>query len=265
VTVECPRCGTTYRPPAREELAADASFRCGRCRHVFAVDAEPDAEDEEEQFTLGDEDESESADADEGSEPPPARARRAPREGNTEDESDSGASPARFALRSLLIVTLGYGILSIYLYTHPAETRDLVRRVPVIGPFLVETHLDPTSVRLIDVRGEYQRVQNDHLVFVVAGTAVNASSAPVKGIQVAAHIRGSDEKRQVVFCGGTPRNVHDLSLREIALLQTIEPPKDWALGPGDQTPFLVVFTGVPPDLREYGAEVVAVRAPRSGA
>jgi len=61
--------------------------------------------------------------------------------------------------------------------------------------------------------------------------------------------------------------VQDLSLREIALLQTLEPPKEWTLAPGDQTGFLVVFAQPPTDLHEFGAEVVAVQAPprRGGA
>jgi hypothetical protein len=65
----------------------------------------------------------------------------------------------------------------------------------------------------------------------------------------------------VVFCGAAPRAVQDLSLREIALLQTLEPPKDWTLAPGGQADFLVAFTGPPPELKEFTAEVVAVQAP----
>ena len=48
-------------------------------------------------------------------------------------------------------------------------------------------------------------------------------------------------------------------MREIALLQTLEPPKDWSVAPGEQTSFLVVFVGPPAELREFVAEVVAVQ------
>ena len=54
--------------------------------------------------------------------------------------------------------------------------------------------------------------------------------------------------------------MHDLSPREIELLQDIEPPKDWSLAPGEQAAFLVVFASPPVDLHEFGAEVVAVQA-----
>src|SRR5207248_10079066 len=90
---------------------------------------------------------------------------------------------------------------------------------------------------------------------------LNRSPVPVRGIQIEGRILGSQEQRQVVFCGAAPRDVQDLSLREIALLQTLEPPKEWSLSAGEQANFLVVFPGPPTDLREFGAEVVAVQAP----
>src|SRR2546425_621978 len=84
---------------------------------------------------------------------------------------------------------------------------------------------------------------------------------PARSIQIEGRIAGTQEQRQVVFCGAAPRDVKELSLREIALLQTLEPPKDWSLAPGEQAAFLVVFASPPTDLREFGAEVVAVQAP----
>jgi hypothetical protein len=176
-----------------------------------------------------------------------------------------GSSPARFALRSFLGVGLAYGVLSIYLFTHPGETRQVLRQIPLIGATLVESRLHPTSIQLLDVRGEYQRVLGDQLVFVILGTAVNGSPVPVKGIQVEGRIKGAEEQRQVVFCGAARPDVQNLSLREIALLQTLEPPKDWTLAPNDETSFVVVFPGPPTDLKEFSAEVVAVQAPSRGA
>jgi hypothetical protein len=159
-------------------------------------------------------------------------------------------------------VTLAYAALSLYLYASPEASRTLFRSVPLIGPLLVERRLNPAVVHLVGVRGEYQRVRGDSLVFVVSGAAVNQSSVPLRGIQVQAFVSGADTHRQVVFCGAAPRDVRNLSLREIALLQTIEPPRGWALAPGEQVPFLAVFPATAADLREFGAEVVAVRGPR---
>jgi hypothetical protein len=78
---------------------------------------------------------------------------------------------------------------------------------------------------------------------------------------VEGRVIGAHEERQVVFCGVAPRDLRDLSMREIALLQSLEPPKDWSLGPGEQTDFLIVFSSPPPDLKEFAVEVVSVQAP----
>jgi len=254
MTIECPRCGTVYRRPARAELGADATYRCARCRHVFDVARDEPAVTEDEEtghepeFTFEEED-------DAGVEPEAAPVKpEAP-------PTARGTSPARFAVRSILLVTLIYAVASVYLYTHPEATREALRGVPVIGTRLTETRLHPSTIQLSDVHGAYQRVQGDRLVFVISGAAVNNSPVPVRSIQVEGRITGAQEQRQVVFCGAAPRDVQDLSLREIALLQTLEPPKDWALAPGEQTNFLVVFAAPPTDLREFTAEVVAVQAP----
>src|SRR5207249_3491974 len=178
-----------------------------------------------------------------------------------EEEGRPMKSPARFAVRTTLLVTLGFGVLSVYLYTNPEGVRTVFGGVPLIGARLTEARLHPAAVQLTDVKGGYERVQGDRLVFVISGTAVNNSAVPARSIQIEGRIAGAQEQRQVVFCGAAPRDVKELSLREIALLQTLEPPKDWSLAPGEQAAFLVVFASPPTDLREFGAEVVAVQAP----
>jgi predicted Zn finger-like uncharacterized protein len=255
MTVECPRCGTLYRRPAQADPGADTTYRCARCRHVFeAGGAEPamlSADAEEREFAFDDEPEDEEAPPD-----PVPVAHDVPAE-----EERPMTSTARFAVRTILLVTLGYAILSVYLYTHPETLRTALGGVPLIGTRLTEARLRPTTVQLTDVKGRYERVQGDRLVFVISGTALNNSPVPARSIQIEGRIAGAQEQRQVVFCGAAPRDVQDLSLREIALLQTLEPPKDWSLAPGEQADFLVVFASPPTDLREFGAEVVAVQGP----
>src|SRR5205807_10138230 len=109
------------------------------CRHVFdgrgdepAMVTDADEVRDEPRFTLGDDEPDEPAEEDDGEEPVRVvREERAPA-GSTM----SGA--VRFAVRSLVVVTLGYAVLSIYLYTHVDATRDWLRRVPLIGPRLSE-------------------------------------------------------------------------------------------------------------------------------
>ena len=285
MTVRCPRCATLYRRPTRIPGSATPTFRCARCRHVFGAGPEEDVGagpepslDDDEGFVFDaeepvvDQDTSEETD---DAEPAPRRERR-PSDAPPVDEGESRThagtagnrrSTTRFALRALLTVFAGYAILSIYIYTHPDAARELLASLPVLGPRMIETRLNPGSIQLTNVHGQYQRVKGDQLVFVIVGTATNNSPVPARAIQVEGRIVGAREERQVVFCGAAPRDVRELSLREIALLQTLEPPKDWALQPGEQTNFLIVFASPATDLKEFAAEVVSVQAPtrnRSG-
>ena len=289
MTVRCPACGTLYRRPARSARAAP-TFRCARCGHVFdAVPDEPDAapdgddapedesgepfvdggDDDAERFTFDDTDDDEPVD-----EPSPAETRRGSKIEAEEEAEEEAAkdgepeprrqiTPARFAVRMLLIVSLGYAILSAYLYTHVDTAYRLLADVPVIGTRLVERRLSPAVVQLAGLRGEYVRVKGDELVFAIAGTAVNGGTIAVRGLRIEGWVTGSGEVRHTVTVGARPRQIADLSLREIGLLQALEPPSTWSLGPGETIPFLIVFPEPSEDLKEFGARVVTVRAARS--
>jgi predicted Zn finger-like uncharacterized protein len=290
VTVRCPACGTLYRRPARAARGAP-TFRCARCGHVFDVvrdepEAPPEAgevavdesgegfvdgDDDAERFAFDDTNDDEPED-----ERPPAEKRRASRveleadaaaEADAEPEAQAAprrqSTPARFAVRMLFIVTLGYAILSAYLYTHVDTAYRLLADVPVIGSRLVERRLSPGVVQIAGLRGEYVRVKGDELVFAVAGTAVNGGTIPVRGLRIEGWVTGSAEVRHTVTVGARPRQIADLSLREIGLLQALEPPSTWSLGPGETIPFLIVFPEPTDDLKEFGARVVNVRAARS--
>jgi len=258
--LECPRCGTLYRRPSRAQPGEETSYRCARCRHVFEAPGDEPAmlagdDDDEPEFAFDD------APDDEPEDTRQAPGRAAPADEVTPREARRMSNPARFAMRTTLLVTLGYAVLSVYLYTHPDGVRRAFGGVPLIGSRLTEARLNPTAIQLTGVKGRYERVHGDRLVFVISGAALNSSPIPVRGIQVEGRIAGAKEQRQVVYCGAAPRDVHDLSPREIELLQNIEPPKDWSLAPGEQADFLVVFASPPTDLREFGAEVVAVQVP----
>jgi predicted Zn finger-like uncharacterized protein len=284
MTVRCPSCGTLYRRPARARDNAP-TFRCARCDHVFdALPDEPDADsapaeppgdeaedtftdDDAHRFTF-DETQDEAEDAWESPADEPAVAPRAEARAQARSEARSDARPAAagsaasFAARMLVAVTLGYALLSAYLFTHGDAAYGLLADVPVIGSRLVERRLNPGVVELAGVRGEYLRVKGDELVFAIAGTAVNGASIPVRGVRVEGWVAGNAEVHHSVTVGARPREIRDLSVREIGLLQSLEPPNAWSLAPGETVPFLIVFPEPAEDLKEYGARVLTVHAAR---
>ena len=274
MTVRCPACGTLYRRPARAARGAP-TFRCARCGHVFdavpdepdAAPAEADAPQDEPGETFEDDDDAERFTFDDTADDEPAEPVDAPPKAEkaaAEKEPRRQITPARFAVRMLVIVSLLYTVVSAYLYTHVDATYRLLADVPVIGPRLVERRLSPAVVQLAGIRGEYLRVKGDELVFAIAGTAVNGSSTPVRGLRVEGWVTGAAEVRHTVTVGARPRQIADLSLREIGLLQALEPPMTWSLPPGEAVEFLIVFPEPAEDLKEFGARVTSVRAARNG-
>lgn len=271
MTISCPRCGTRYRRPTRARDGEEERFRCTRCKLVFPADPddpgiplferEETEEPEVESFAFDDERDEEEAE-------PPARETARPRRSERasakqkEAPAETGSGVTRFALRALLFVAGGYAIFSIYLFTHADEARRIMGSVPLIGGWLAETRLDTATVQLASLKGEYQRVQDDQLVFVISGVAINNSPVAVKGIQIEGRVLGSSDDRRVVFCGTTPPDVHGLTAAEIQLLQSSGPPKEWSLGPGEQTSFLIAFVNPRTDLQTFSAEVVAVQVRR---
>ncbi len=155
-------------------------------------------------------------------------------------------------------VPLLFGLLSIYVYQHRDRVTALLERVPLVGSRLAATRLAPGHVQLIDVRGEYARAGGDALVFVITGSAVNNAPVPLSAIQIKGSIVGSAEQQRVVYAGTAPHDLHDLSTQEIELLQTLEPPRNWRLLPGEDGDFLLAFVDPPVPLQEFRVEVAEV-------
>ena len=240
-TVRCPACDTTYRLPPAARRDVQPTFRCSRCDHVFGTDDDlpPRADDRLDHVETMDA----PGELDDDITPPAARSR----------------SATRFALRTAVGVTLVFGLLSIYVYVHRSRVAEALLQVPFIGPGLSVTQLDPRHIQLTDVRGEYARAGGDALVFVITGSAVNNAPEPVSAIQIRGSIVGAKEQDRLVYAGAVPHDVHDLSTHEIDLLQTLEPPRDWRLLPGEDGDFLVAFVDPPLPLREFRVEVASVR------
>ena len=269
MTVRCPKCNTRYRLPPRSRLGRNPTYRCTRCRHVFAPDEEAEApvlDEPDESTALDEEDDDAPVFTIEPRRPDPDDAdedRMTVRSRGAEPFGPRPPSPARFAIRAALSILLVYGLVSIYLHTHPENARALFRRIPVIGDDMTETRLHPGNIQLANVHGEFKRVHGDRLVFVISGIAINNAPVPVAGVQIQGRIVGAEERRQVVYCGAAPQDVTELGIREIELLQTLKPTAEWLLKPGEQDRFLVAFVDPPVPLTDFVVEVIAVRGASS--
>ena len=261
----CPECDTRYRLPARSKLGSRATFRCSRCEHVFSMDEAVTGPSELGEAALvaeADDPVEEAELMDESDEP--KRAKRKRPAAAAEVDEPSGPTAAQFGLRALFGVSLGYAVLSIYLYTHPQRLMTSLSPLPVIGRYFADAQLGPEHIQLTEVKGEYRRVQGEAPVFVISGIAINNAAVAVRGLQIKGQVTGARQDSIVVFCGTQPHDIERYSVPELQMLQSLErPPTGWNLPPGQQTPFLVVFTSPPPALREFSAQVSGVQRTRT--
>jgi hypothetical protein len=147
---------------------------------------------------------------------------------------------------------------------HRGRVMDFLAGIPIVGPRMTVSRLRPAHIQLTDVKGEYTRAGGDALVFVITGSAVNNAPEPVSAIQIKGSIAGGTEQQRMVYAGAAPHDVHELSTREIDLLQTLAPPRDWQLLPGEDGDFLLAFVDPPQPLQEFRVEVATVQRHRPG-
>jgi predicted Zn finger-like uncharacterized protein len=294
-TLECPRCGTTYRLSSAQPPRDDATFECAKCHEVFGPgltldDAwrdEPDDEafrfddearppetpgrrtrrsqarpksEERERFELDDDEEDVDDAPDDAAEDdegrPPARRRR--RHAVEAERRPPGA--ARFALRGLIAITLAYAVLSIWASTHQSEFQRFLGSIPVVGPGLVEFPLDPGDVALRDVHGEYEYLKSGELAFVIQGTATNLATAPLRRVRVEGRIGGAEERRHVASCTDAPADVRKMSRQVLLLMENVRETRPTVVPAGGSIFCEVVFVDPPRPVRELSLEVVSVLA-----
>ena len=180
-----------------------------------------------------------------------------------EPEADERA-PGRPWLVFVALVAILWANVALYLRNHPAEATTLLSHVPVAGPWLTEDRLLQMRLHLHDVTGTWQKIKDDRAVFIVSGRALNTSPRPLKGVQIESTLLGNGGKvldTKAIFCGNamSMKIVGDLSSKEISLLQRLEPPQRFEIGPGEAAAFTVVFMDPPNGMREFTARVVGAQ------
>jgi hypothetical protein len=310
-TVECPRCGTTYRVPPRHRGRQRPTFECASCHHVFGPE-EPvagDADWDDDEAWVMDDEATESTDrrddrtdhddgTDEEEEEEDDEADVAPaslyddeRDGDDEaDEPDEAeddeddvaaratptrrrrrravaagerrrarATPARFALRSLLVVTLLYAVLAVYMSTHAAAARAVLARIPVVGSRLAEKRVGHRQIQLRNVRGTFARPRDDadgQPVFVVSAIAVNRASVPLSTIELRATLLGRSPMSRIFRCTGAPVDVARFSRGELKLVSEFPGDRPKPVAPDETIRCQTVFLSPPRESGELVVEVV---------
>jgi predicted Zn finger-like uncharacterized protein len=292
-TLNCPRCGTTYRLSSAQPPRDDATFECAKCHEVFgpglALDdawrdepddeafrfddegpppeppvrrtrrqrARPEAE-ERARFELDDDEEDVDDPPEDEEGRPPARRRR--RQAAAAEDERRPPGVARFALRGLIAVTLAYAVLSIWASTHQDEFQRFLGSIPMVGSGLAEFPLDPGDVALRDVHGDYEYLKSGELAFVIQGTATNLATTPLRRVRVEGRIGGAEERRHVASCTDAPTDVRKMSRQVLLLMENVRETRPTVVPAGGSITCEIVFVDPPRPVRELSLEVVSVLA-----
>ena len=146
---------------------------------------------------------------------------------------------------------------------NPPLTDRLVGQLPIVGT-LGDERLLVRKIALSEVTGAYQRIRDGKTVFVISGRAVNTATVPLHGVQIAGKLIGSDGgllDQKVISCGNviSAKVLKDLTPQEVSILQKLNPPQHFTIGPGESSTFVIVFMDPPDAAAEFVTQAVAAR------
>ena len=183
------------------------------------------------------------------------------------EDDDMEAGAGNISLRPvfvfLILVVAAYAALARTLYANPDWAQQITRGLPAIGTDVRDRTLS-RNVALIGVQGHYERSKEGKLVFLVMGQAHNQSAVSLTNVQVVTRIFDHEDHQidqQVSFCGNSIRRelVHDLTVRQIAILKGLKPPPRFTIQPGEKCPVAGIFTDLPGTVGNFTTEVTAAQ------
>lgn len=192
-----------------------------------------------------------------------------------EDEQSSASwqradreAEAAFSLRSLLVLlaltVVGFAALGIYCLSHPTQTEALLARLPLLNTAWGQEQASAQQVTLADIKGGFWLTRDNKRVFAVSGKATNDAPLAAHSLQIEGTIYDAQGKAvgQQMIYGGTQTGavvLENLTLRELAVLQDLVPPKDLRIPPGQAVKFLIVFTNPPASIAELSCRVAGAQ------
>ncbi len=236
-----------------------------------ADDSDDDADSEDEDAALLDADLEYETDDDPGAEvtddwghelealetPKPVHA---PRVLHVEDVMSHSHGLGTIA-RSLLAIVALHALLALSIRVAPSYASTWLSHIPLAGRLLAREPTLMQHVELRNVAGTFQELRNARRVFVITGEAVNRSPASVERIEVEATLyNGEGRVDRKVVSAGNRTMLRDLSEKEIALLQRLDPRR--VVEPGESSTFLIVFLEPPGTVLEFSSRVLNVRPTR---
>ncbi len=163
-------------------------------------------------------------------------------------------------------IAIGFACTTWLFLARPVLADRVLATLPGFAD-LQESVLLSRQMHLSAVEGAYQLIGDRETAFVVSGYATSTAPFPVHDVKVRARLLGANGDvvaEKSIYCGvaTTPPVLSDLDSREVSVLQRIQPPRRFAIAPGDDARFLVVFVDPPDGVARFALDVVSASAVR---
>ena len=171
---------------------------------------------------------------------------------------------SRLPILLLGLIVAGYAGLTFILSSYIEQTAVVFSHLPVLGSLLDAERPSARHIALTKMRGGFWHTKDGHQVFAIAGRAVNQATAPAQRIQIEGTLLGDSGQvlgQRLIFCGteAAPEVLESLSRRQVHILQSLMPPKQFWVAAGEGADFLIAFTDPPDRVVEFSSRVVAAQ------
>ncbi len=162
------------------------------------------------------------------------------------------------------LVVSGYAAFTFLAISYLETTATTLSHVPVLGRMLDAERPSARHIALTKMRGGFWLTKDKQRIFAIAGRARNQAGIRAQSIQIEGtllHANGQVLGRRMIFCGTetAPEVLESLTRREVNILQSLMPPKQFRVPAGEAVDFLITFTDPPSQIAEFSSRVIAAQ------
>ena len=163
-------------------------------------------------------------------------------------------------LFGLLVILFAFVLA--YQNTHPADSEEWVRSIPILGNSVVRNDYMKNGVLLKSIETKYQSLQGSREVVVLTGVAVNQNPVMIRNVQLAGRLydhEGKEIEHQTMWIGNaiSSQIIRGMTAQDVTDLQRLKPLKTFEIPSGDSVPFAIVFLRTGKPVKDARCEVLS--------
>ncbi len=177
------------------------------------------------------------------------------------------SSSAKPVLAILLLVIIAFGavvVLDRYVGIEIPYVTEYVKQIPYVNQLMKPDMKNDGEITTSNINSRFVDNETSGRLFVITGTVKNEFSESRRFIQLTGRLFASGKalvKEETVYCGNTPTDIQLVQMELADISKRLsnrfgDNKSNVNVEPGQQLPFMVIFSDFPQDLEEFTIEVV---------